>query len=291
MNYLITGCSGFSGAEIAFQLAERGHSVVAITGPNSQEKLAPHKNITKYKINLTGNILIEEDIDIVVHAAARSAWPDISIDMFINDNIIATKNLVAFAVQKKVKKFILFSSISVYGEINTDLLDEKTPIINPQAYGLSKLICEEILNEVCKSNELSGVSIRLPGIIGKDSVRNWVTSSYLAAKRGESIYVSNPESIFNNIVHISDLVSLINVMAISDWVGHEIVTVGSSGVITAGKVAEILAGAGNLNSSVVVGGAYRKGYLISISKLNNIFKYKPSHVIEVIEKFINENKI
>ncbi len=50
-------------------------------------------------------------------------------------------------MKKKVKKFILFSSVSVYGEINIDLLDENTPIINPQAYRLSKLICEEILNE------------------------------------------------------------------------------------------------------------------------------------------------
>lgn len=290
MNYLVTGCSGFSGAVIAYQLALLGHNVIAIAGPNSQSKLTPHKNIKNYKIDLSGNIQIEEDIDIVVHAAARSAWPGVSVDNFISDNIIATRNLVAFSVEKKVKKFILFSSISVYGKINADLLDESTSIVNPQAYGLSKLICEEILNEACKINALSGVSIRLPGIIGKNSVRNWITTSYLAAKRGESIYVSNPSSSFNNVVHISDLVSLISIMAVSEWAGHEIVTVGSSGVITAGRVAEIIAGSCNLNSSIIVGGEYRKEYLISTDKLNNLFKYKPSHVKEVIKKFINENK-
>jgi nucleoside-diphosphate-sugar epimerase len=291
MNYLVTGCSGFSGAQIAFQLAVQGHNVIAIVGPNSQSKLAQHKNIKNYKINLSGNILIKEDVDIVVHAAARSAWPGVGVDMFVNDNIIATKNLISFSVKKKVKKFIFFSSISVYGEISTNLLDENTPIVNPQSYGLSKLICEEMLNEVCRCKVLSGVSIRLPGIIGKDSVRNWITKSYFAAKRGEPIYVSNPKSSFNNVVHISDLVSLISAITISNWDGHEIVTAGSSGVITAGKVAEIIAGSVNLSSSVIVGGAYRKEYLISTNKLNNLFKYKPSNVKEVIEKFINENKI
>ena len=53
MNYLVTGCNYFSVVEIASQLAERGHNVIAIAAPNSQEKLAP-QNIKKYKINLTG---------------------------------------------------------------------------------------------------------------------------------------------------------------------------------------------------------------------------------------------
>ena len=139
-------------------------------------------------------------------------------------------------------------------------------------------IIEEILNEACEINTLSGVSIRLPGIIGKNSVRNWITTSYISAKHGEPIYVSNPNSMFNNVVHINDLVSLIIAISISDWVGHEIVTVGSSGVITAGKVAEILSGSRNSKNSVIVGGDYRKEYLISNIKLKNLFKYIPSNI-------------
>ena len=74
-------------------------------------------------------------------------------------------NLIYLA--KKIKKFIFLSSVSVYGKINIKVLKEDYKPNNPNKYGISKLICEQALNELSKYN-ISFISIRLPIVVGKD---------------------------------------------------------------------------------------------------------------------------
>ena len=73
-----------------------------------------------------------------------------------------------------VKRFIFFSSLSVYGEIKDSIVHETTPILNPGPYGASKLFGEACLKEAEK--EMPSIALRLPAVLGKGARRHWLAN-------------------------------------------------------------------------------------------------------------------
>ena len=68
------------------------------------------------------------------------------------NNIVATNNLIKIVNSSNIKKFIFSSSCTVYGEPDYYPVNEYTPIKPAKSpYGLTKQICEEILQEVSKT--------------------------------------------------------------------------------------------------------------------------------------------
>ena len=67
-------------------------------------------------------------------------------DLTINTNIEATKNLVNFSLENKVKRFIFLSTCSSYGVQSTDqMANEETPLNPISLYGKTKVEAEKIL--------------------------------------------------------------------------------------------------------------------------------------------------
>ena len=64
------------------------------------------------------------------------------------DNLQATRALVSQALRTEVKGFVYFSSLSTLGDISSSVVNEDTPSINPDAYGLTKLLGERLLTDV-----------------------------------------------------------------------------------------------------------------------------------------------
>tara|TARA_B100000212_G_C27120020_1_gene424449 strand:- start:11 stop:571 length:561 start_codon:yes stop_codon:yes gene_type:complete len=101
--------------------------------------------------------------------------------------------------------------MSVYGMNNQKLISEKSKFIKPNQYGLSKIKCEKLLHDAClENNNLTGLSIRLPGIVGKNSEKNFLSNVLNKILKNDPIYVYNKNSTFNNIIHIDDIASFAN---------------------------------------------------------------------------------
>jgi len=127
MNYLITGGAGFIGSNIVAELLRRKHKVRVIDNFSSgrMENIAPFLNRIEL---IDGDIrdfwTVQEavsGIDYVLHQAALpSVIRSVRNPLTSNEvNINGTLHLLEASRQAGVKKFVMASSSSVYGESET----------------------------------------------------------------------------------------------------------------------------------------------------------------------------
>ncbi len=229
MNILVTGVSGFSGSYISNYLSKKYNVFGIFRNENSiyLKKIIKNKDINFVKVDIlkiNESQLNELDsIDIVLHIGSTSPKPEIKTYQLIYDNLFGLQNLINWSVKKKCKKFIFYSSMSAFGEILTEVVDEKTTSIAPDIYGQTKLISEKIIEE---DGNLQFISLRLPGIVGPGSKRNWISSVRDKLLNNEKVSVFNKNSEFNNLVHIKDLASFTENLFLKDF-KHKYLVIGS----------------------------------------------------------------
>jgi len=290
VHVVVTGAGGFSGSHIVSALLALGHDVTAMAGRRLgrlQER--DRARLTVVTGDLCTELRLPRHADAIVHAAATSPGPGVTTLAMVQDNVVATQRLVRYAADAGVRTFIYLSSLSVYGHILDPIVSERTPIRDPDAYGISKYLGELMLRE---QTLLRSLSIRLPGILGPRSVRNWVTGVLQAAQADAEIAFYNPAHPFNNAVHVADLAAFIgNVIDTPDWNGHDVVTVGAAGSISVQRVIEILAEAVGSLSALQVKPAERLGYIISCERACTIYGYRPMEIERMLRTFAQENSV
>jgi len=152
--YLITGGAGFIGSSIAEKLINDGHYVRVLDNffSGKEENLAFAKGLGKDKFELVrGDIrdkntcdLACKGMDYVLHQAALRSVPKSMADpeSYNDVNINGVTTMLQAASRNKIKRLVLASSSSIYGD--TDQFPEKEEhlplLISP--YALSKLAGE-----------------------------------------------------------------------------------------------------------------------------------------------------
>lgn len=152
MKILITGGAGFIGSHMVEAFLTQGWSVTVLDNFSSGRR----ENL----VHISGDIeIIEGDIrdtaavaramsgaDGVIHLAALASVPA----SFKNPvetyevNFIGTENILAAALQQKVKHVTFASSSAVYGDTELLPITEETPDNPLSPYGLSKLLGEKL---------------------------------------------------------------------------------------------------------------------------------------------------
>lgn len=140
MKILITGASGFVGSSFCLQHA--GRQDVEIRGLGRRAMDVPGY----IRADLTHPLRLDWSPEVVIHAAARSS-PWGSLAEFRRQNVLATRQVVAFCEAQKVRKLIYISSSSVFYREGDQLgLTEESPIgpafVN--AYAQTKYEGEEV---------------------------------------------------------------------------------------------------------------------------------------------------
>ena len=130
--YLITGDAGFIGSTIAQKLLENGERVVVVDNFNDfydpqlkKENIKPfleNPNFEIYEVDIRNvdglsKVFDENKIDIVIHLAAMAGVrPSIENPMLYQDvNGMGTQNVLEQAKLHNIKKLVMASSSSVYG--------------------------------------------------------------------------------------------------------------------------------------------------------------------------------
>lgn len=291
MHILITGAGGFSGAQLATALLARGHRITAVTGSGRGRLPAEAEQLGQLNVirgDLAGDLVLPDKIDAIVHAAARPPSPAATTDDLMHDNVLATRKLVLHARQSGVRKFVYFSSVSVYGRIESPVVDERTPIRDPDTYGLTKRIGEELL--AAEEDSFCSLAMRLPGIVGPDSVRNWLTQVLVAAREGREIPVFNPDAPFNNAVHIADLVHFVLGALDREWKGADTVTLGAAGQIAVRDAVQLLVDAFGGRSFIRYATSSKGSFLISNARACDRYGYDPMKITEMMRRFASENR-
>jgi UDP-glucuronate 4-epimerase len=151
MNVLVTGATGYLGAEVIHALlGNRQHKVFALV--RSQEKFqrlsqwchADSQRLTAVKADIGQLQRLPPDIDTIIHTAAFRF--DSDPDEAQKVNIEGTANILRLAANSKVKRFIFTSSQSVYGMKGAPWNEGARP--DPQTvYAKTKYAAEQLVGK------------------------------------------------------------------------------------------------------------------------------------------------
>lgn len=173
MKVLITGGTGYIGSHTCVELINAGHEVVVLDNlSNSSEKsLEAIKKITGtepkfYRIDLldydaVNKCFDENNFDAVIHFAGLKAVGEscrMPIEYYHN-NITGTLNLVDVMRKHNVFNLVFSSSATVYGTPKTVPIKEDFPLSTTNPYGSTKLMIENILTDVYKSDNRWSVTL------------------------------------------------------------------------------------------------------------------------------------
>lgn len=142
---LITGCNGFTGEYLRKHLEKNGYVVFGLSNTISN----PSNNIIQCDINNgeeLKKVLLEIQPNYVFHLAAISFVQHQNASEIYNVNVIGTQNLLesCLPIKNQIKKIILASSATVYGNQTATVLDETLVPCPINHYGISKLAMELI---------------------------------------------------------------------------------------------------------------------------------------------------
>lgn len=278
-NILLTGSEGFIGSNVKSILVKNKFKVYCLV----RKKKKNSKNIFYIKKNF-----LNKKCDVVIHCAAKSPENNKFHRNDYNENISITKKIIKYSLKYKPKKIIFLSSLSVHGKIISKKVNENTKILNPDLYGKSKLFCEKMLKKL--SDKVSIVSIRLPGVIGKYSVRNWLTLILMKIKNNQSVDIYNLDQKFNNLIHVKELSLFIHKLINHEFNGYHNLYLGTKNPIKIQSIINIFKY--HLKSSIKLNvlGIKKNNFLIDYSNAKKNFNYKPTLTKKDIIRFIKENK-
>jgi UDP-glucose 4-epimerase len=186
MKILVTGGAGFIGSHLADRLIEAGHEVAVIDDLSGGAKRNVSKKIKLYLVDLrdakkTDRVIKKIKPEIVYHLAANAAENKAQfspIDI-TSRNYSTFINTLVPSIKYGMKRFIVTSSIAVYGALQTPFKEADKP--EPEdLYGISKLAMEESLKVLSKVHEFEYVITRPHNVYGPrqnmtDPYRNVVT--------------------------------------------------------------------------------------------------------------------
>ena len=174
MKLLVVGGAGYIGSHMVKALVKSGHDVIVLDHLSTGfRELARYGELVVGDLvdqDLLDELFLKHQFDGVMHFAAASLVGESMTDpaKYYRNNVSYTINLLDTLVKHNVNNFVFSSTAAVYGEPNSDLIDEthtKEPI-NP--YGSSKLMIERLLQDYASAYGLNSISLRYFNACGAD---------------------------------------------------------------------------------------------------------------------------
>lgn len=173
MKVLVTGGAGFIGSHTVVELLNEGYDVVVADNlsNSSEESLRRVEEITKKKVTFyccdvrdrtaMEKIFSEHEIAWVIHFAGLKAVGE-SVQKpleYYNNNLWSTLVLLETMKKYNVKNFVFSSSATVYGNPERLPLDESCSLSTTNPYGATKLMQEQILTDLYRSDDSWNIAL------------------------------------------------------------------------------------------------------------------------------------
>lgn len=171
---LVTGGAGYIGSHVVLQLVEAGDRVVVLDDLSTgfRDAVIGAELIVGNvgDRHLVSNILRDQDVDTVMHFAARTIVPESVADplRYYCDNTCATRNLLACCKDTGVVQIVFSSTAAVYGIPDGGKANEDTPTAPINPYGSSKLMSEWMLRDLAAAGGPRYVALRYFNVAGCD---------------------------------------------------------------------------------------------------------------------------
>lgn len=190
MRYFVTGCAGFIGSHLVDRLLIQGHEIIGYDNLSTGfgEFLKVAKQFSTFKF-IQGDCLDQKILlasippacDGIFHFAANADVKDgvKHTRKDLQQNTIATFNILEAMRIKDIKKIIFSSTGSVYGEAAIIPTPENAPFpIQTSLYGASKLAAEGLIQAFSEAFDIQAYIFRFVSILGERYTHGHVFDFY-----------------------------------------------------------------------------------------------------------------
>lgn len=215
--YLVTGGSGFVGAEIVATLAARGDQVVAFdlrSSPRLDALLVQYKTVSFVAgeiVEWAGVAAILQELrpEAVVHCAAI-VGVRASLDAPIQTmrvNVEGSMNVLEAMRLFGVRRMVHMSSEETYGHFQSDVVTEDHPQNPLMAYGVSKVAVEQLGRSYVQRYGLECLHVRACWVYGPGLPRARVPNTLIAAAAaGKPLHLERGGDFKVDHTYIDDIV-------------------------------------------------------------------------------------
>jgi nucleoside-diphosphate-sugar epimerase len=242
MNILLTGCAGFIASKVGELLLKANNKVIGIDNLNNYydvrlkkwrlDRLSEYKNFFFKKLDITDlnqieSVFQKNKFDAIINLAAR-AGVRYSVEnpwIYMDTNIIGTLNLLDLCRKYNIKKFVLASTSSIYGETDLPFIEDKKTDCPLSPYAASKKGAEAICYTY---HYLYGIDISIPryftvyGPAGRPDMSYFIFTKKI--KAGEEITVYGDGNQERDFTYIDDIA--IGTIATLKLRGFQIINLG-----------------------------------------------------------------
>jgi UDP-glucuronate 4-epimerase len=226
MRYLVTGAAGFIGFHLSKNLCKDKKSI--ILGIDSfhpyyslklkklrNKILKKNNNFSFSAINLTNkkkleNIILAFKPDVIYHLAGQPGviYSFKNPKSYLDNNILATKNIVACAKKINITKFIFASSSSVYGDQKKFPVTENFKLKPKNLYATTKKICEKIIfNNLERNKFLIFRFFTVYGPLGRPDM--FLANTLKKLSNNSPITVYNNGNHYRDFTYVGDVVKIL----------------------------------------------------------------------------------
>ncbi len=172
-NILVTGGAGYIGSHTVVEMLNMNMNVVIVDNlrNSKEEALRRIEKITGikptfYKVDLLdrsalASVFRAEKFDAVVHfAGLKAVGESTQIPLsYYQNNVTGTLNLCELMIKHSVRNLVFSSSATVYGDPHKTPIKESFPRSATNPYGRTKLMIEEILQDLYDSDNAWNISL------------------------------------------------------------------------------------------------------------------------------------
>ncbi len=249
---IVTGGAGFIGSHLVDRLLQKGFDVTVIDNLSSgrMEFLEAHLTNNDFKFKKLDLLDLEalkkgvNGVDIVYHLAAN---PEVRIGaqntkIHLEQNVIATYNLLEAMRINDIKNIAFTSTSTVYGEATMIPTPENYgPLIPISLYGASKLACEALITSYCSTFDMNSWIFRFANIVGPRGTHGIIVDFINKLRKNpQGLEILGDGQQRKSYLHVSDCVDAMLFAVENSHEMANIFNIGSNDTINATEIGGIV---------------------------------------------------
>jgi len=283
---LVTGVNSPLGQAVGRKLQAEGHRVVGTVRSSKIHSLGlPVDELIAIDLeNKDSFNNIAGGFDSFIHIASMNEG---NAEELLKTTGLGIVYLIDRAKQLKIRRLVHISSMSIHGKVLTEVVDENTSVAHSVPVGAAKWAAEcFIANE---RSSVEAVSIRSPAIAGSNANRHFLAKIFLSMVRGPGkISLSNPDHLFNNIVHECVLADFISTLLDAESLPiYRSVPIGSTDPIPLREIIDLMAKATNYKGQINWVEPKTPPFRIDSTGAIEL-GYKPISTVETINRWMHD---